>query len=1280
MSEPERPSDRNEGAQLEAEAAGNARVYQAGRDQHFHYRDGVRGVRRVEPADMADECPYPGLASFGRAQARWFFGRDGLTADLVSRLSEILTDGGPLMVVAPSGAGKSSLLQAGLLPALRQGALPAAGSRNWPQVVFTPTAHPMREAVAQIAVIAGATADAVETAAYGAGQLTEMLRSTLRARTDAGLAGAARAVIVVDQLEELFALCTDEEERRAFVGWLWQVADASGGENAPALVICGLRADFYAGCANYPQLRAALQAGQVLVGPMSEAELREAILYPAQAVGLDMEAGLAELLLRDLGITPGKRGAGGAAGDYAAGRLPLLAHALQATWRQRHGSTLTVDGYQATGGIQHAISTTAERVHSRLDPAGQREAATLFLRLVKIGDSSEDVRRRVSQEDLLRGSRHPDSAGVVLDSYTDSRLLTRTRDAVEITHEALIRAWPRLRQWIEEDRAGNLIRQELEEAAGTWNRDHHDKDALWRGSRLQTTRQWAASPHQSALSPAASAFLSASNQHERRTARLRRGAVAGLVTLTLLASGAAAVAFQQQATAQAEHADAIISQITAQGRSLPSTDVSLAAQLDAVGYRMRPSPDLYTDLLSGVDSPLSTPLTGATGPVESVAFSPDGDILATGSLDGTVRLWDIADPARPVRLGPVLRLPLVKGLSYESVRSLAFSPGGQVLASGNLDSITLWNIRDAAHPSSTQLRLSGVPGSVYSVAFSPDGHVLAGGGSYGATDGAVRLWDVAGPARELGPPVLDHHGIVNSVAFSPHGHILAAGGLDGFIRLWNVTDPARPAPFGVPRWKASTTSITSVAFSPDGHTLVSAGLDAYVRLWNITSRGRVSEIGQPAASSSAQVYSAAFSPDGETLATTSGNAIQLWTVSPAGLVELGLPLTGHTGPVLSVAFSQYGRTLASGSSDDTARLWTIPPDLLTGNASPVTSVAFSPRGHILASGLLDGAIQLWNLADPTHPAPLAVPLQGDDGSIKSVAFSPNGRILAAGTANGTIQLWDITDPVAPTLTQRRPSGTPGIVDSVAFNQSGQILAAGSSTDGTIQLWDIGDPAQPTLLGRPLQAGQVLSVAFSPDGRMLASAGGQGIQLWNIGNIASHPTPEFTRLTSSIVWSVAFSPDGHVLASGSTDATVRLWNVSDPARLTPIGPPLIGHSGIVFSVAFSPGGGHILASGSADATVRLWNVSDPDHATALGQPITGSAGFYVNSVAFSPDGQFLAGGSNDGAVRLWPTSAGQAIRWICTAIPEELTHRLWHTYLPELAFNPPCATVNSGNQQ
>ena len=765
---PPRPA--GDSVYLDAHASGNAGINQAGRDQHFYYGDGVRRTRRVQPGTRVGECPYPGLASFGCEQARWFFGRDQLIAELTACFDVRLRTGGVQVVVAPSGAGKSSLLHAGLLPQLDNGALP--GSSRWPRVVFTPTAEPLAALAIQIASLTGADPAALaEEFAVGSHRAGVLPRGCI-----SGEGSGARVVVVVDQFEELFTLCTDERQRRTFIDVLSQLASPP---QPVGLVVVGVRADFYTACANYPHLRAALRDNPVVVGPMSDTELRAAILYPAQDVGLDVEPGLVELLLGDLGNTATTAGERGMT-SYEAGRLPLLAHALRATWQQRHGHILTVEGYRSTGGIHRAVATTAEGVVTGLDSTGQHAARILFLRLIRIGDRTEDTRRRVDRADLLRGL-DPNTVVPVVDAFTQARLLTQGRDTVEITHEALLRAWPRLRQWIDSDRAGNLIRQELDDAAAVWDREGRDTAGLYRGSRLEVARRWVTSrPDEGDLSPAVSAFLAASTEQERRAVRLRRVVLVVLSVLALVASGAAVFAFQQRATAQSERDTAIFNQITAQADRLRGTDVSLAAQLDLTAYRMRQTPDLSTTLVTLGTTALSSPLNGHTDSVRAVAFSPDGRSLASGSADTTVRLWNVTDPAYPASLGPPL--------------------------TGHTDSVN-------------------------AVVFSPDGRTLASGGA----DGTVRLWNVSDPAypASLGPPLTGHTSTVSSVVFSPDGRTLASGSNDGTVRLWKMTDPAHPASLGSPL-TGHTDSVNAVAFSPDGRTLASGSVDRTVRLWNVT--------------------------------------------------------------------------------------------------------------------------------------------------------------------------------------------------------------------------------------------------------------------------------------------------------------------------------------------------------------------------------------------------------------------------------------------------------------
>lgn len=1210
----------------------------------------LAAITDTEPADGA--APYAGLAAFQVEDADRFHGREKLVAELADRVSRQRF----VVVVGPSGSGKSSLLRAGLVYRARRDSLAGV------TMVMTPGPHPLEECAAQL----GAVTDATPSA------LHEALRTDPRCLHLTALGALvdrpadSEVLLVVDQFEEVFTLCQDEDERARFVSVLHTAARAP---NSRTRIVLGLRADFYAHCAHNPELVAALGDAQVLVGPMGPEELRAVITQPAVDIGCRVENALVSQVIAEAVGQPGV--------------LPLVSHALLETWRRRRGNTLTLAGYEAAGGITQSIARTVEAVYAGLSEDQQRWARQLFLRLVALGEGTEDTKRRLDRGEL--DVDDPDRAEV-LERLARARLVTLGQNSVELTHEAFVRCWPRLHRWLTDNREGLRIHRQLTEAANTWQSLGGDPGALYRGHRLTQAEQWATSGGDAAISTRERQFLRASlsaQAHDqavtrRRTRRLRQ--LLALVTVLLLvAVVATGYALRAERSATEQRNLAVAQKVLSQAAALRNANPALSIQLSLAAYRLAPIPEARKALLNVFGTPYATVLAGHTDSVVALGFSADGQTLATASADKTVRLWDTATPHRPRELAT---LTGPAGMIHATL-----SPDGRTLATASVNkTVRLWDVTDRGQP--RQLAdLAGDAAPSYvptSLAFSPDGRTLATAGLTDDHHGIVLLWDVASRAQPHAQATLTgQFGGTYAVAFMPSGHTLAAvsaakpvlPATGSEVRLWDVTDRTQP------REQAALTGFagrTVAAFHPDGRTLVTAQDEDRVTLWD------VSDVRQPRSQAvlsglANSVTAIALSPDGYTLAAASADrSVRLWDISDPLNARTLTTLTGANAAMIALAFSPDGSVLASAGTDNRVRLTDVAEYGYSARAhGAVYAVAFSADGRMLATGNTDGTTGLWDATDPYRMRALAtLTPEVLNGPVDRVVFSPRGRFVATDDLDHGLKLWDIDHPRAPASVVTNEVNPLNDIAAMEFSPDGRILA-GAGADGILTLWDVTDIHRPERLASLTGFhGAVHSLTFSPDGHLVAARIGRSFTaLWDVSDprgprlVADVATPG-----SSTSITVAASPDGHTMAIGGSDHQVRLWDISnprDPRALATITAP-----NSMSEVEFGPDG-HTLAIGLLDGSTELWDVADPNHPrdpVTLAGPATG--GRSISSIAFSPTTKVLATAgahqfTSGLSTRLWDTDLERVAARVCGLAWPTITPTEWSQYFPGITYRPPC---------
>jgi WD40 repeat protein/transcriptional regulator with XRE-family HTH domain len=1082
--------------------------------------DLAANVRR-EDAPGLGLCPYKGLNYFHEADADLFVGREALTAKLTEHLFS-LTEMRFLAVIGASGSGKSSLVRAGLVPALRWD----KKSADWHLHILTPTAHPLESLAANLLPeneSVTAVASLMDDLASDPRSLQIFAKRKLREEKN------ARLFLVVDQFEELFALCRSEEERGLFIGNLLTAASEADG---PVIVLITLRADFYAHCANYVQLREALAKNQEYIGAMNQDELRRAIEEPAQRGRWEFEPGLVDLLLHEVGHEPGA--------------LPLLSHALMETWQKRRGRMMTLSGYASSGGIRGAIAETAEAVFAdQFTHEQQKIARRIFLRLTELGEETAtgDTRRRAKLEELILKPEEKNTTHTVLKVLADARLITTSEDSVEVAHEALIREWPTLRNWLEDNREGLRLHRHLTEAAQEWADMDRATEVLYRGARLTQAQEWA-EIHRDEMNEREREFLEASlaqsqQQAAEREAQRQR---------ELEAAQKLAESEKQRAEEQTRFAG----QLSKRAKYL--TGAFIVAVLMSFTALYFGSQARQTALTAQNDRRIATARELAAASLTNLDVDPERSILlalqsvsTTRSVDGSVLPESLEALHRAIVTSPI-RMTL---RGHESrVLSAAYSPDGKQLAT--IDDTGTVIISDPATGEEV-LRMPGVstPSDLVTtqrITYSPDGKLLAA-----CESNQVKVYHPA--SGEIIFKLSGHESDVTAVSFDRSGTRIASGSEDGGIIIWDVKNGVLLA-----EWSGHRDAVEGLTFSPDGKWLITASSDATMKIWDAST----GELLQDFAEFTGVVESVTFSPDGERFAFSDGS-IHVWQL---GLGDdsaitnqeiLNIPGTAY------VKFSPDGQRLAAVSRND-IKVWDAftGRELLTlfGHTDWVMGLDISPDSKQLASTSLDGAVKIWSLSPGRESMTVASPLTGYG---TRVAYNPTGWEFATNGGDGSAILWNAENG-EPKL---RLTGHNLEVLNVAFSVDGTRLATGS-LDGTAIIWDAATGEE--MIAFPSHEFGVRDVVFSPDGRLLATGGFDGTaKIW--GATTGALLHEITG-HQGLVLGVAFDPDGTRLATASTDATAKVWDVATGRLVL----TLSGHADGVRDVAYSPDG-TMIATGS-----------------------------------------------------------------------------------------------------
>ncbi|MFK4070020.1 hypothetical protein [Streptomyces sp. NPDC029674] len=1224
------------GNRLPSLAVTSAYVRACGGDSAWWERRWHEAAREAAEAARTDdedvEPPYLGLARFGVGDGGRFFGRD----QLVRELTELVRRAHVSVVTGPSGCGKSSLLRAGLIAGLQQAEPPR--KRPTAVRVLTPGPHPDRT-----------HADVLDPLATPSGTL-----------------------IVVDQLEEVFTLCADRTERARFLDRLWTAAQPRHGLR----LVLAVRGDFYSHLAQHPSLARAVQGATLLVTPMGQKELREAIVRPAALGGCVVERSLTARIIDDVSDEPGG--------------LALMSHALLETWRRRSGRVLVESAYDAAGGVHGAIARTAEDLYASLSPGQAETARRILLRLVSPGEGSQDTRCPADRGEVTTLGPGPvNDAGAVLERLARARLVTVGEDTVDLAHEAVLTAWPRLRTWIDEDRDRLRVQRHLTEAAGVWQALGRDPGSLYRGVRLSMAEQHCAAPDgPDDLTPLEREFLTSGLAARRRSRRRRRVRTAALSLLLALGLIASLIARQQNQAGERRRVEAEARRVVGVAEGLRTSDPGTAMRLSLAAWRVADLPETRAALLSALAQPEREAFTDPDTDADTMRYlSPDGRSLVSVGRQKITR-WDVETRRRTASLPGLGKRLRSVGVMRADVRwlPLFMGPDGKVavldLAEGKQKGAALGTARAGA-----EMGTSGRSLVVYDATRS----------SY-----RIRLWDVArrrvmldvgAPRRAPAPDTigtglsdaqqvlqprerrgsLDVRGYPDATV--THDDRVLALCLPGRpLQLWDVAERRRIAAPWAPRISQHQCQNERVFFTPDGRRLALV-TEEKVRVWDIRSGAEVADFRADA------VQTLAFSEDGKFLATAGDDEILLWRMDVPHMPVFRYELPAEAVSDLRVdsweGWIRYvGGTRGSWGSE--VRTLDVSEVFTGGWRDDRGEALFSPDGSTLVTARImerTGQVRFRTRNTRTATAGRSVdlprmPCRGVRKTAMAVcdvlmAFSADGKTLAYGVSEGRrptsapllhVKLWDVA--------RRRVTDSPRLegdfngqgnwVVSLAFGpRDASLITSQVPENGATRIWDLRSHTPVKTL-----PGVNGALALRPGGRLLVTASGQAVAL-----PGGRRPPGVRNPGRDLV--LAFSRDGRHLATGDASGRTVLWSGDLRHRLGVLSAGSADR--FVSALAFSRDG-DVLAVGFEDGLVGLFDTATRRR---IGAPLLLTSGDRVRALAFGDEGDRLHVAGEHTPPQSYDLSPERAARTVCRRVADGLSPADWRRHLPDLPYQETC---------